>query len=61
MIKFFSPVAGFDAGAFLSVAYELNIANGDRTKAVAELNDQRKKAKELYEKLLDDQGDCGCS
>lgn len=53
VIKFFSPVAGIDAGGFLGVAFQLNAAAGDRNEAAAALKEQKDKTEELYKDLVE--------
>jgi uncharacterized membrane protein/transglutaminase-like putative cysteine protease len=53
VIKFFSPVAGIDTGAVLSLAFQLSAGVGDRKEAAAELAGQKKEAEEQYKELLE--------
>ena len=53
VIGFFSPVAGFDAGAVLSVSYRLNVLTGDKNDAAAQLKEEVKEAKQTFKELLD--------
>jgi len=53
VIKFFSPVAAFDSGAVLSVAYELNTAVGNQKAAAAQLKAQKQQVVDLYSSLVE--------
>ena len=46
--EFFSPVAGFDAGAILSVSFELNSLTGDRASAKEALTEGATQATDLF-------------
>jgi hypothetical protein len=53
VIKYFSPVAAFDAGAELGVAYQINLAFVDQNEANALLKEQKKKVSEDYDDLIE--------
>ncbi|MBV9124023.1 MAG: hypothetical protein JO112_11750, partial [Planctomycetes bacterium] len=53
VIKFFSPVAGIDAGIILGFSYQLRRDLGDQVQAAKDLKDQKDKVEKLYKDLVD--------
>jgi uncharacterized membrane protein len=52
VLRFFSPVAGIDAGEFLSVAYELSAAVGDQKAAAAALKVEKQDVEKQFKQLI---------